>query len=158
MSIDKEQLYMQYHDKILGYIIHRTGNVDLAEDLTSDVFVKAYQALDRYDEKKAAVSTWIYTITRNTLTDYFRRPSKMEEIPDDLASNDDIESELINEGLLSDLADALDELPERQRDIIVLRYYHDHPLTEIASMMNISYGILKLEHRKALAALRKRIS
>ena len=156
-TIDKEKLYTDHHDMVLGYIMHHIGNLDVAEDLCSDVFVKAYSALDRFDPSKASVSTWLYTIMRNTLTDYYRRNTMTDEIPEDVESGDNIESAVMMEASLDALADALKDLPQRQRDIIVLRYYDEHTLLQIADMMDTSYGIIKIEHRKALNALKKKL-
>ena len=72
-DIEKEKIYRDYHGKVCGYIRSKINSAQDAEDITSDVFVKVYEKLDTFDETKASLSTWIYTITRNTLTDYFRK-------------------------------------------------------------------------------------
>ena len=66
--INAEQFYLQYHDKVRGTI----QDPHDVEDLVSAVFMKIVQKLDSYDSAKASVSTWVYTITRNTVTDHFR--------------------------------------------------------------------------------------
>ena len=67
-----EQIYLQYHDKVRIYMRGKIQDPHDAEDLVSAVFMKIVQKLDSYDPAKASVSTWVYTITRNTVTDHFR--------------------------------------------------------------------------------------
>ena len=73
MMPDIGQIYPDYHGKIMGYIRARVTRWADAEDLCSDVFEKIQRKLEDFDDTKASVSTWIFTITRNTVIDYFRR-------------------------------------------------------------------------------------
>lgn len=150
----KTNLYSDYHGKILGYIQSRVNNAVLAEDLCADVFLKVYEKLDTFDEKKASLSTWIYTVARNTLTDYYRTRRVTEEIPETYADGSDVEESVISAEILDVLADALEALPERERDIIVLRYYSGKTLKDIGQKLGISYAYVKLLHNKALAQMR----
>ena len=77
----KTEIYKDYHGKVFGYIISQVSNSDLAEDLCEDVFLKVYEKLDTFDETKASISTWIYTIARNTLTDYYRTRKPFRDNP-----------------------------------------------------------------------------
>ena len=67
-----EDIYLSYHDKVSSYIRGKVDHHQDAEDLVSQVFEKVYGKLHTFDETKASQSTWIYTITRNTVTDYYR--------------------------------------------------------------------------------------
>ncbi len=60
-----QEIYEDYYSKILSYIGARVNDSCVAEDLTSDVFFKCYKNIERYDPSKAAISTWIFTITNN---------------------------------------------------------------------------------------------
>ncbi|MCD7867228.1 MAG: sigma-70 family RNA polymerase sigma factor [Clostridiales bacterium] len=71
-AYDRENLYIEYHPKVQAYIGSRVKNVHDAEDLVSQVFLKVYHNLESFDSRKASVSTWIYKITRNTVTDFFQ--------------------------------------------------------------------------------------
>ena len=119
------------------------------------MFLKVYEKLDSYDETKAALSTWIYTITRNTLVDYFRTRHSAQELPEELAATEDVEDGLCREETLETLAAALETLDERERNIVIRRYYSGMTLKEIAAQMDISYAYVKLLHNKALSALRE---
>ena len=155
---DWEKIYDQYSGKVMGYIAARVQRRADAEDLCADVFEKAYKKIDAYDESKASLSTWIFTITRNTVIDYFRRNKVMDEPDENIAAEGEIDDNLLTQETLSELAAALNKLPEELQDIIVLAYYDGKPLTEIAMMMRMSYGAVKLRHQKALALLKAQMN
>ena len=154
-DLKKEQLYREYHDKVLGYIWSKVNNRELAEDLAADVFVKVYEKLDSFDESKASLSTWIFTITKNTLTDHFRTRRVYEEIPETLTDSASVEDEVCNAQMLETLATALEALDERERDIIILRYYSGKTLKEIAAQLDISYAYVKILQNNALRKLKE---
>ena len=150
----KEDIYREYYKKVFGLIISKTNNSYLAEDLAADVFVKVYEKLDTFDETKASLSTWIYTITKNKLTDYYRSRKVFEEIPEDMADDSSVEDDVLSGEMLEVLANALETLDERERGIIILRFYSGKTLKEIAEKMDISYAYVKLLQSRALAKLR----
>ena len=151
----KEQLYREYYGKVCGYIRSKINSAHDAEDIAADVFVKVFEKLDTFDDRKASISTWIYTITRNTLTDYYRTRRVWDEVPEMLADGFSVEDEICNAEMLETLAKALERLDERERDIIVLHYYSGKTLKEIAGTMNISYAYVKVLQNKALGSLKK---
>ena len=150
----KTEIYQTYYPKVLSYINGKVNNYTLAEDLCSDVFLKVYEKIDSFDETKASLSTWIFTITRNRLTDYFRTRHVSGEIPETLADDSSFEDEVCNNEMLDSLADALEQLDVRERDIIIFHYYSGMTLKEVADKMDISYSYVKLLHNNALARLK----
>ena len=100
------------------------------------------------------MGTWIYAITRNTLIDHYRKNRPSEELDENMADGSSVEEGILQSESLSELAAALKQLPQDLRDIMILRYYDRKPLTEIADMMDLSYGAIKLRHQKALNMLR----
>ncbi len=155
MSISKEELFDKYHDKVLWFIKSKVNDSYLAEDICSDVFIKAIEKLDTFDENKAAVSTWIFTIARNTLIDYYRVRKVFVEVPEDMVEDSDIEEDVCENETLEELASALEKLDERGRDLIILRYYSGLTLKAIAARMDISYAYVKILHNKALDELKR---
>ena len=98
---------------------------------------------------------WIYSITRDTVIDYYRRSRPPEdEHPEDLSDDSLPEKGVLNSETLEELAAALEHLPEELTDLIVLHYYDRLPLTELAPRLGISYGAVKIRHQKALTMLR----
>lgn len=150
----KTQIYKEYHTKVLSYLkMHLYGD-DIAEDLCSEVFYKVYEKIDTFDESKASISTWIYTIARNKMTDYFRVRKVTSEIPETYEDGSDIEEDVCNSETLDTLADALESLEERERNIIILRFYTGLTLKEIAERLDISYAYVKILQNKALSQMR----
>ena len=153
-----ENIYDLYSGKVMGYIAARVQRRADAEDLCADVFEKAFRKREAFDESKASISTWIFTITRNTVIDYFRKTRPTEDLDENLASEEEIDEGLLTQETLSELAAALVKLPEELQDIIVLMYYDGKPMTEVAMIMGLSYGAVKLRHQKALTQLKKMMS
>ncbi len=152
---DWENIYDLYSGKVMGYIAARVQRRADAEDLCADVFEKAFRKKDAFDESKASISTWIFTITRNTVIDYFRRNKIMDEPDENIAAEGEVDDNLLTQETLSELAGALTRLPDELQDIIVLMYYDGKPMTEVATLMGLSYGAVKLRHQKALAQLKR---
>lgn len=152
-NAQKEEIYRNYYGKIYGYLRGKLNHTQNAEDLTSAVFVKVYEKIDRFDETKASLSTWIYTIARNTLTDYYRTRKVFEEIPETQDDGFSVEDEVCNTEMLETLSSALETLDERERDIIILRFYYSKTLKEIAAQMSISYAYVKVLQNRAFHKL-----
>ena len=150
--ITAEQAYLQYHDKVRGYVRSKVQNAHDAEELVSAVFLKVVKQIHRFDPSRASLSTWIYTITRNTVTDHFRTHRTTVMLEDYMMGTTE-PPELSND-TLNDLADALLTLKEKERDLIVLHYYKGYTLKAIAEMMGMSYINAKVIHKKALDSLR----
>ncbi|MBR5344414.1 MAG: sigma-70 family RNA polymerase sigma factor [Clostridia bacterium] len=152
---DVGQIYTDYHGKVMGYIRARVQSAADAEDLCSDVFEKVFLKIGDYDSEKSALSTWIFTITRNTVIDFFRRNHPSDELDENIPDDSEVDAALLRTETLSELAMALRHLPAQFAEIVVLRYYDNKPLTEIADRLGISYGAVKLRHQAALKALRE---
>lgn len=157
-TVDLDQIYTEYSGKVMGYIRARVRSSADAEDLHSEVFEKILRKIEGFDPEKASLNTWIFTITRNTVIDHFRRTKPTEELDENLSDNIELDEDLLNSETLSELAAALRKLPQQLMDIIVLRYYDGKPLTEIAEMMNLSYGAVKLRHQNAVLMLRQALT
>ncbi|MBO7663400.1 MAG: sigma-70 family RNA polymerase sigma factor [Clostridia bacterium] len=152
---DREKIYTAYSGKVMGYIMARVRRRAEAEDLTADVFEKVYRKIGDYDRTKSSLSTWIFTITRNTLIDSYRRKRPTEELSEEIPDLTELDEDLLQTETLEELARALRSLEEELRDIVVLRYYDGKPLTEIAELMGLSYGAVKIRHQKALNEIRR---
>ena len=159
-----EEIYNTYYKKIYSFVMRKISDVDITEDLVSDIFLKVAANLDRFDPNKACISTWLYTIANNTVLDYYRTRKVYEPIPDEngseglmpeaLVDTKDIESEIIANEELEELAKALEHISVRSRDVIVLHYYADMTLKDVARQMGMSYANIKIVHKKALQELR----
>lgn len=156
----QEQVYIDYKDRVNSYIKGKVSNCHDAEDLLSSIFLKVYKNLDGYDSEKASLSTWIYTISHNEVCNYYRAKSKhgyTEEIDKIVRLSQEQEpfvEKLIKEEEIEDLAKALEQLPERERDIIILRFYHGYTPAEVGDLMKISYSNCKFLQHRAIKKLK----
>ena len=153
-----EKIYLEYREKVFRYVRGKVRNTADAEDIVSEIFLKIQTTLDSYDEEKATLSTWIYTITHNAVCNFYRAQSKralpLDENAFDLDDEYGVMTEIENEILKEQLAVALEALTEREQDIIVLYYYHEMPLGDIAIKMGITYTNAKFIKHQAINKLK----
>ncbi|MDD7218435.1 MAG: sigma-70 family RNA polymerase sigma factor [Clostridia bacterium] len=155
-----EKLYQEYYPRIYGYIYNKIFSKEDAEDLTHQVFIKICNKWDTFNSQKASVSTWIYTIARNAVIDFYRthhRHTDLEEIDEPVQDELDILENIISEEVQEMLLQALMKLSQEERDLIILHYYEERSLCSIASDMNIPYGRIKRMHTRALMKLKAEI-
>ena len=152
-----EKIHLEYREKVFRYVRGKVASTADAEDVTSEIFWRVLSSLDSYDEEKATLSTWIYTITHNTVCNYYRERSKRALSLDENAlysDTDGVMAEIENEITKENLAIALETLTEREQDIIVLYYYHEIPLRDIAIKMGITYTNAKFIKHQAISKLK----
>ena len=161
---DFNYIYAEYKNKVTAYVRKKVADTSAVEDLVEDIFMKIYENLDRYDPEKSALSSWIYTVTSRMVTDYYRTRRVHSEIPSDdgaegmmplsLIESQELDADIIQAEMLDQLADALESLADRERDLIILHYYSNLTLKEIAVKMKMSYANVKIIHKKALSKMR----
>jgi len=153
-KLNKEQLYIKFHDKVVRYFSYHLNDDIKADDLAEDVFVKALEKYDLFEPTKSSISTWIYAICHNILVDYYRSNEQHLEYIDELYS-DDCEEDYAKEDELEKLANSIEKLSKKERTIIVDHYYNNISLKDIALNMGISYVYTKVLHAKALRKLKE---
>jgi RNA polymerase sigma-70 factor (ECF subfamily) len=152
-------LYERYFDPIFRYLRLRLGDEREAEDLAATVFLRAYQALHRSQERGWRFSAFLYRIARNALADHFR--SRREGMPiagleTVSASKGDLDPQLARE-MSERLLEVLDALPADYREVIRLRVILDLPTPEVAQWMKRSDGAVRVLLHRALRAARRRM-
>lgn len=156
------RMYEEYFPKVYNYIFYRLLSKEQTEDLVSDVFLKVVSNLNNYNPDKASFGTWIITIARNTLTDFYRKSRPHASIDDEgfptsaLAVNIDEQCRLIEDEDRKELFRALSALNERQRSVLALKYFGGYKNREISRMTGMrestvsSLGIRAVEKLKSL--------
>jgi RNA polymerase sigma-70 factor (ECF subfamily) len=151
--------------KIYAVALDMTGDHHDAEDISQDVFLKAFGSLPRF-RGRASISTWLYRMTVNACIDRSRKKAWKAIKPKGAALNESIqqqnesqrtlshpERELEKAILQEHIRGALDGLTERERAVFVLRHYHALPLKEIADCLNVTVGTVKSTLFRALKRL-----
>ena len=150
-----ERLFDEYYDKIYVYIARRVNDSHVAEDLTSDVFLKAFA--NPYNPALAKFSTYIFTIAANTLKNHYRAVFKInrEELDESFPDDTDLLDGLITREEYAGLQKALTLLPERQYEAVYRRYYLDQSFKEIGAALGVTEDAAGKVHRRALKTLKK---
>ena len=158
-----EEIYCDYYEKIYKFIYYKVCNIELAEDLTSDVFVDVYKNLHRYDENKSFILTWLYAISCNRLKNYYKSRKKLE-YSIDCMSEMNIEPVFISDDLLEQkewyivLQKLIWDLPERNRNVILMKYYGDMTSKEIGNNLDISSGNVRIILKRTLSTLKSKLN
>jgi RNA polymerase sigma-70 factor (ECF subfamily) len=150
-------LYERYQRGIYRYLYYRVGDPQTAEDLTSEVFLRMIEALSNYDNQDVSFQAWLFQIARNISIDHYRKMGiqRNVQLEDNLPEQGTEPLELIAKELTSEkLRLALVELPESQRDVIVMRFITGMPIGEVAQVLHKSEDSVKGLQRRALLALR----
>ncbi|MGH3443550.1 MAG: sigma-70 family RNA polymerase sigma factor [Nitriliruptorales bacterium] len=156
------RIYDRYLDQIYGFVYSKVRKRELAEDLTSDVFLRALRSLPRFSWQGVDLGAWLVTIARNRVTDHFKSARvRLEHPTDDVAVHDrstpDVD-ELPEAALvMSDVANALHAairlLSDDHREVLELRFVQSLSVAESAAAMDRTEGAIKALQYRALRAL-----
>lgn len=136
-----EAVCKEYEPKVSAYIRNRVSNPIEAKSLCDIVFQKLLQNKEAFRKEPESVSRLVYMTTKQTVEEYFA----------------EISEETLDAKSLDRLADALEQLDVRSRDIIILHYYANKTLEEIAAAMDMPYAETELLNKEALERLQKLI-
>lgn len=154
-----EAYYDQYKHKIYSYLYYRSGkNKEIAEDLTSEVFMKALEKFESY-KKDSSFQSWIYAIAHNHLIDHFRKNKStvdLEDVENILESDGDARSSLTKRVAVEEVQELLSYLTDEEREVVLLRYQQDLPMQDIADIVGKPDTTVRVVIHRALSKLRKR--
>ena len=149
------KLYDQFQPELLRYLAHRLRNRELAEDLTQQVFVKAWQAMPRYEQRSVPFKAWLYRIAHNQLVDYFRTHRQTVDLHAiEAAAEADVEGQAIAGDQRRRLQAALLRLSEDHRQVLVLRFLMEQSAAEVGEIMGRKEVTVRGLQLRALRALR----
>ena len=163
-----EELITRYKSKVYTYILLMVKNQQLAEDLFQETFIKVIQSLkmNKYKDKGKFVS-WIIRIAHNLVIDHFRKEKQIntcnnEDYEADLFNSrkfsaKNIEQLIVHDQIIKDVRKLIDELPDDQREVVMLRHYGQLSFKEIAEQTDVSINTALGRMRYALINMRKMI-
>lgn len=160
-----EVLINRHNQRISSFIYSKVLDRDIAEDIFQDTFIKVIKTLKKgsYNEEGKFLP-WVMRIAHNLIIDYFRKNRRMPkfESSDDfnifsVISDDKLnaEKQIIKDQIHSDLSVLIDELPEDQREVLIMRIYRDMSFKEISENTGVSINTALGRMRYALINLRK---
>ncbi len=150
-----EALVRRHYDGVYAFCFRRCGDRELAADLTQEVFLKLVTAVYGYSVT-GRFTNYLLTIAVNVCNDYYRRRRPEDaELSESLAAAPDAETRILENDSAAAVRRALDELPDEQRDTVILRYWHDMKLRDIAAVTGVPLATAKSRLRLGMARMRK---
>ena len=149
-------IYKKYADRVFNYFWYRTGHDSpLSEDLMQETFLRAFEQRAAYEAKGYSYLTYLLTIAHNLLVDHYRKPKSIP-VEDVVLENVpyEITDELVNKSDAEALWRALQTLPQKNRDALLMFYQQHMSVRDIAKVMNKSENSIKL----ILSRTRKRLA
>ena len=156
-----EELYHRYARRLKGFFfLQLGGDEELAADATHDVFLRAYEARNRYQEGKS-VSTWLFTIAYNICRNHYRSNAYETQLSATLdaepISDEQIEVQLDAAALDDALAQVLSELPPPLHQLFSLHYQEELTIPQVAEIVGIPEGTVKSRLHKTMNIIRKKL-
>lgn len=153
-------LYEQNVARIYNYIFYRVGSEVDAEDITARVFHKAFDHIDRYEEKGIPFSAWLYRIAHNLTANWYRDTRRKKEVSLedqlDLPHQGDLPERAVEQNQEKDLLlKAIRRLPQDRQQLILLKFLEDLSNAEIAIIMGRTEGAIKSLYHRSLLSLRE---
>lgn len=162
-----EILIIRHKQRIFSFIVSKVLDREVAEDIFQDTFIKVINTLKRgaYNEEGKFLP-WVMRIAHNLIIDHFRRNKRLPKFNNtddfdifDVLSDDmlSIENQIIKSQILEDVQKLVEELPEDQKEVLLMRMYRDMSFKEIAENTDVSINTALGRMRYALINLRKLI-
>ena len=162
------RLISRYSAPLYNFTARLTNKND-ASDIVQESFIKAWKNIDRFDPLKASFKTWIFTIAKNSTTDFLRK--KKSFVFSDMSKDGDLDENSFADNIpaedilpteaLQKLEDSqylntvLEKLPTNYREVLVLHYQEEMTFEEIGKILGKSSNTVKSQHRRAIIELRK---
>lgn len=161
------RLYDTYYQPVFGFMYNRSGNAELAKDLTSETFFQALKNIHRYKPRKgASFKSWLFAIAVAQVGNYYRSRSKYLEVTTDeapeLIGREDYrpdiayqmgEDEVALKEQINLLRSMMSKLNQRQQTILTLRYFSHMTIPEISATVNMKEGTVKSHIHRAIKKL-----
>lgn len=151
-------LYERYFDAVYRYVFYRLGNVEDTEDITTIVFLRAWQRIESYVDNGLPFLAWLYRIAHNLIVDFYRKnKAKLVDIDAQTELLDDapdLERQITRDLQLQDVIEAIAKLNQLQQEVLTLRFLVGLSHREVATIINRTEGAVRIIQYRALQALR----
>ena len=153
------ELYSLFVEKIYRYIFYHVKSKTTTEDITGEVFLKAWRAIGSCRGKENTFSSWLYRIAHNQLIDEIRKRQRHPSVELENAENiRDSESSVEEYSKQQELLRVIDCLPPNCKQVIILKFIEGLDNREIANIMGKSEGAIRVLQMRALSTLKKELS
>lgn len=162
------RLYDENYSKIFGYILKRTANVEVAQDITSETFLKAMKNIWKFRWQNVSFSCWLYRIASNEIANYFRKKKykvvSLENVAEPVSSHNPLGEVIEAQEKLKEHQDFLviqkkmTKLSPHYQEVITLRFFEKKQINEIAEILGKKEGTVKSLLHRGLEKLKKQIA
>jgi RNA polymerase sigma-70 factor (ECF subfamily) len=157
-KLDREaftELYLSNVDRVYRHVYYRVYNRTDAEDITQETFIRAWKAIGKYQYRGVSFCAWLIAISDNLVIDYFKAHKKsisLDNLPEDKNPylKDKVEMNLDG----SVIKEAIANLPEKKRKMVLMRYIEGYDYCEIARFFNKTEGAIRVTLHRALKELK----
>lgn len=153
-----QAIYDRFNLGIYRYLYYQVGDIQTAEDLTSEVFVRMIRSLPGFQPRESPFQAWLYQIARNLAIDHFRKATHRNHVElkeNDIVQQEDMDKTVERHLTQEQLQKALARLNSDQRDVILLRFVNGLSINEVARSLDKSEDAIKGLQRRALSSLRE---
>jgi len=164
LPADFEGWFHEYRDSVYRYVRFRVATREVAEDVTSEVFMKALRSIHRYDPDIASPKTWLLRIARNAVTDHLRALRRrgslhvsLDRVPDLVADVPSQEERVVRQERIQRLLNGTQTLRKADQEILSLRYGGGLDNAEIATHLGISNNAVAVRLHRALRRLKSAV-
>lgn len=150
------KIYEIFYRRIFRFCKFNTRSSEIAQDICQETFIKAWKSLPSFKERGGSLQAYIFKIARNLIIDA-KRKKKEERLPkyQEIETNDNLDEKITREENASKVQKALDKLDDLEKQIIILHYFEDMTGREIAQIVGIKEGNLRVKTHRALKKLKE---
>lgn len=153
-------IYRRHYRQVYGYIYFRTGDRELAADLTAEVFIRALNGIRAYQYRGTPFLAWLYRVAHNVTADHRKRAARRSarETPSLEDDREDPQDAIERTVERADMMAAIGRLTDEQQQVVLLRFYHGLTTADVAEVLGKAEGAVKALQNRALKSLRRLLS
>ncbi len=151
-------LYDRWVDRIYGYVLHKVSDQHIAEDITCQVFLNAWEAIHKFQFRGRPFSAWLFRIAHNLIVDHYRSHRPTSELDSAQAIEEprhDPEAVLLQRVTVETVRKAVSHLTPDQQQVIILRFFEGMDTPQVARIMGKQEGAVRTMQHRALQSLYK---
>ena len=152
--MDFEEVYNRYSKDVFKFCLSLCRNHAIADDITSETFLKAIKAGDRFDGK-CSIKVWLFQIAKNAYYDYLRKHKRITELPDEISCESDFELDLLDKAEVLRLHKLLHQLDSVYKEVFSLRVFSELSYAEIGEVFTKSESWARVTFHRAKLKLRE---
>ena len=150
------QIYTLFYKRIFRFCKFNTGNNNVAQDICQETFLKAWKSLPNFSQKGGSFQAYLFKIARNLIIDLSRKKKEVSiENYEQVDANQDLDEKLQKQEDIEGVRSALAKLEEKDREIVVLRYFEEMSSFEVAKVVGMREGNLRVRTHRILKKLKE---